>query len=154
MPEFPRDSAGAPLPYPLPDGDWHWSTTNTHGLAGAVVAPGPVALDAEWLARPRLDAARGYFEPEELALVDDFDAPAELVLWTAKEVVLKLVGVGLAGLPKCHLTAVRAPHALTVAYDGRSHEVHSCLAHEHVLAFAGGAASARFELHELEEILA
>lgn len=150
LPEFPRDSAGAPLPYH----DWHWSTTNTRGLAGGLVAPCPVALDAEWLKRPRLGAVRSYFDPRELALVAGFGAPAALVLWTAKEVVLKLTGVGLAGLPDCELISAEAPHALVVGFRGRRQRVHSMVAHEHVLAFACEADSPCFELEELEEVLA
>jgi phosphopantetheinyl transferase len=149
LPEFPRNSAGAPVPY---SGNWHWSTTNTHGLAAGVIAPGPVALDAEWLARPRLDAARSYLDEAELELLPDGDAPRELVLWTAKEVVLKLAGVGLAGLPHCRLVAAPAPDSLVVEHDGRRHVVHSRIAGEHVLAFACAAESPAWQLHELDEV--
>jgi len=145
---FPRNSAGAPRPYVVAGTEWTWSTTNTHGLAAAVTAPVPVAIDAEWCARPRLDAARAYFDDAELARVPAVEAPRELVLWTAKEVVLKLTGLGLAGLPRCRLLAV-AGDRLDVELDGRTYTVHSIVYGQHVLALASTRADVTWQLHAL-----
>jgi len=99
---WPRDDAGVPVAR----GGWHASFTDTAGLAAALVAPCAVAIDAEWLARPRWQAARARFvESGELALLDDDGRGSVLALWTAKEAVLKLARVGLADLGRCPLVA-------------------------------------------------
>jgi len=99
---WPRDADGVPAPVR----GWHASFTDTAGLVAAAVAPCAVALDAEWLGRPRWEAARERFlESGELALFGDDGRETVLALWTAKEAVLKLARVGLADLARCPLVA-------------------------------------------------
>jgi len=143
---LPADKSGAPLPR---DG-WHWSTTNTRGLIGALVAPCPVALDAEWVRRPRLDEIRSAFDPDELARVGASPGPAELAVWTAKEAVLKLTGVGLAGLPGCRVVEREGPGLLRVTLDRRAFRVRQQVWGEHLLAFACDAEEYEVRLETLE----
>lgn len=104
---WPRDEAGAPAPL----GGWHASWSDTTGRVAAVVAPSAVALDVEWLHRPRWQAARTRFqESGELARLASVAAgeperEAVLALWTAKEALLKLARTGLADLARCPLVA-------------------------------------------------
>jgi hypothetical protein len=104
---FPRDAERAPVAVRPPGGaTWHWSTTNTPGLAAGVVAPARVGVDAEWLDRPRIEAALEYFDAEELALLDRDERTGVLGLWSAKEAILKLTGVGMAGMGRVRLEGV------------------------------------------------
>lgn len=102
---WPRDEVGAPAPL----AGWHASWSDTTGLVAAVVAPVPVALDVEWLHRPRQGVARERFrESGELARLEAISAgealdEAVLALWTAKEALLKLARTGLADLGRCPL---------------------------------------------------
>lgn len=112
---WPRDEAGAPATL----AGWHASWSDTTGLVAAVVAHTSIALDVEWLHRPRQGAARERFrESGELARLEAL-APGEaedeavLALWTAKEALLKLARTGLADLGRCPLAA-----AERVAGDG------------------------------------
>ncbi len=151
---FPRDEQAAPVSFSDARGKtWHWSTTNTRGLVGAVVATEPVALDAEWRGR-RLDAVRAVFAPEELARLEGFPEPRELVLWTAKEAVLKLARVGLAGLSETRLFAVLSRDRLALCWQERRYAVRVFSLAEHVFAVTCAYPRFEIELHELDEVLA
>jgi hypothetical protein len=144
---WPRAASGAPAAV----GGWRASFTDTTGLAAALVAPLPVGLDAEWLRRPRWEAARERFRASgELALHDADDAAAVLALWTAKEALLKLAGVGLGDLARCPLLR-RDGELFRLEHRGREHEVLVRSVGEHVLACAS-AVPAELALHVLEPV--
>lgn len=143
--DWPRTAAGAPAPV---DG-WHASFADTTGLVVALVAPFPIGLDAEWCLRPRWAAARERFrESGELALLGADDRAAVLALWTAKEALLKLAGVGLADLARCPL---RGHHegVFRLEHAGRGHDVRVLSAGQHLVACAS-AAPIELALHTLE----
>ena len=145
--DWPRAASGAPAAI----AGWHASFADTTGLAVALVAPLPVGLDAEWLRRPRWEAARERFRASgELALLGADDAAAVLALWTAKEALLKLAGVGLADLGLCPLLR-RDGAVFRLQHRGREHEVRVVTVGEHVLACAS-AAPAELALHALEPV--
>ena len=121
------------------------------GLVGSLFAPCPAALDAEWLRRPRLAAIRPAFDPDELARAGSALAPPELAVWTAKEAVLKLVGVGLAGLPRCHVVEREGEGLLRLAFEQRSFRVRQLVWGEHLLAIACGTEEFHVELEALKE---
>ena len=145
--DLPRDADGAPRSL---DG-WHWSTTNTRGLVGALVAPCPVALDAEWLHRPRLAEVRAAFDRDELERIGTTPLPPELVVWTAKEAVLKLARVGLAALQRCRIVEREGPQILRVTLDHRTFRVRQLVWGEHLLAFACSAVDYDVRLETLQE---
>ena len=153
---FARDREGAPLPMATGQGEVFWSTTNTRGLVAGVVARAPVGVDVEPIARPRREAARAYLDDHEQALLASVTTPrvpAELALWSAKESVLKLAGVGVAGLPHCRLLAVGAPGRLVIELGRARYPVRQVVLEEHVLALACDAPEGfELELHALEEV--
>lgn len=147
---WPRTDTGAPAVVR----GWHASLADATGLALALVAPFPVAVDAEWRHRARLAAVRERFAASgELARLGDDSPDALLVLWTAKEALLKLAGVGLAELGLCTLLA-RADERVWLTHRGHAHEVLVRRVGAHWIAVAGvgpGAADS-VELHELQEV--
>ena len=152
---FPRDEEGVPTSFADAKGTtWHWSTTNTRGRVGGVVAPTPVALDAEWRGRSRLDAVRGSSAPDEMQKLEGFPEPRELVLWTAKEAVLKVARVGLAGLSKTSLFAVLSRDRLVLSYEEKRYAVRTFVLEEHVIAIACSEPRFEVELHELDGVTA
>jgi len=137
---FPRDAERAPLAARTNGTTWHWSTTNTTGLAAAVVAPVRVGIDAEWLDRPRIEAPLDYFEETERALLGLDERCGVLALWSAKEAVLKLTGIGMAGMGRVRLLAAPTGNRLSLAFDGEAYEVVLLWEGEHVIALAADAA--------------
>lgn len=145
--DWPRTGAGAPAAVR----GWHASWTDTTGLALALVARFPVAVDAEWSLRPRWEAAREHFrEAEELARLGSSSRDDVLALWTAKEALLKLAGVGLADLARCPLVR-RGGERFVLAYAGREHHVRVRRHGAHWIAWAS-AQPAELELHALLEV--
>ncbi|MEW6074296.1 MAG: 4'-phosphopantetheinyl transferase superfamily protein, partial [Planctomycetota bacterium] len=130
-----RDERGAPRP----SAGWHWTNTNTRGLAAALVAPVPVGIDAEWAHRPRFEAARARFDrddPGELARAGGRDREHVLLLWTAKEAVLKLTRAGIADLGRTSLTAVLGGERLRLESRGEEYEVRALRWNAHLIAVA------------------
>jgi hypothetical protein len=132
---WPRLPSGAPAPVH----GWHAAWADTTGLLVAAVAPIALGVDAEWLARPRWEAARARFlESGELARLGSEARADVLALWCAKEALLKLVGVGLADLARCPLERA-AGDVLHLVHAGRTHAVHLHRRRTHVLAWASAA---------------
>lgn len=145
--DWPRLPSGAPAPVH----GWHAAFADTTGLVVAAVAPVALGLDAEWLARPRWEAARARFEASgELARLGG-DARADvLALWCAKEALLKRAGVGLADLGRCPLVR-RAGDVLHLAHAGDTHAVALRRTPTHVLAWSA-AAPLELAWHALAEV--
>jgi len=132
---WPRLASGAPAPVR----GWHAAWADTTGLLVAAVAPVALGLDAEWLARPRWEAARARFaESGELARLGSDTRADVLALWCAKEALLKLAGVGLADLARYPLERA-AGDVLHLAHAGRTHAVHLHRTRTHVLAWTSMA---------------
>lgn len=143
--DWPRCASGAPAS----SGGWHASWADTTGLAAALVAPVPVGLDVEWLHRPRWEAARARFhESGELRRLGADDREPVLALWTAKEALLKLAGVGLADLGRCRLLW-RDGETFHLEHRTRPHDVRVLVAGQHLLACAS-AVPVELALHAHE----
>jgi hypothetical protein len=146
-----EDWPAAPSGAPAVRLGWRASFADTSGLVAALVARVPLAVDVEWLGRARLEAVRARFRADgELSRLGAEDDVALLSLWTAKEAVLKLAGVGLAGLARCVLVE-REPHGLRLRFDGREHAVPVRTVGRHVIAWAS-ARPAAVELVPLQEV--
>ena len=104
---------------PLPANGRHWSASHTTGAAGAALAPFPVGFDLE---RER------ELRPELVARFLSAGEPRvePLVAWTAKEAVLKKLGIGIAGLPRCRIVARPDEFRVELELDGILHHAHVC----------------------------
>jgi len=117
-----RCSTSAPQPRvrygpPLPANGTYWSASHTTGAAGAAVAPFPLGFDLERSRTMRTELARRFLSPSEPRI-------EPLVAWTAKEAVLKKLGLGMAGLSRCTIVARESDDRLQLAFDGARHDVH------------------------------
>jgi len=138
---FPYDAGRVPQPSHAGGRTWHFSTTNTRGLAAAIVAPCPVGIDAEWLDRPRIAAPLAYFSPEERALLGLDERRGVLALWSAKESVLKLTRVGIAGMGRVHLLSASPTGRLRLAFEDATFGVAILFRGDHVVSIASEAES-------------
>lgn len=105
---------------PLPNDGWHWSLAHRGAWTAAVVATTPVGIDVE-IIRPRPDEV---FDETggaaEWAILGGRSVDAFFRLWTAKEAVLKLRGLGMAGWDRCRVTS--APSASRLVISLEEHE--------------------------------
>ncbi len=129
------DASGAPLPV----GDLHWSKADSRGAVLVAAASAPVGVDVERFGRPRLNALSERFGAEAAAVTGRSDEAALLAGWCAREAVLKLHGLGLAGLGRTRWLALAPidapPHrpgsssaaprdaVATLAFDHHIHRV-------------------------------
>ena len=125
------DPPSIPDGAPLPANGTYWSASHTQGAAGAATAPFPVGLDLERARTLRSELAQRFLSPSEPPI-------APLVAWTAKEAVLKKLGLGMAGLSRCTIVARESDDRLRLDFDGAPHDVylrmhgelHAALSHD------------------------
>ena len=137
-----HDERDAPVPF----AGVHWSLTHTRAWVAAALDTRPIGVDVEALRLPR--------GPRESALDDTErdlfgDAPLELAFarcWTAKESVLKLLGVGLLELGRCQLVDLGPEGTCLVEHRGTTRRVQQRSLGDHVLAVC---ASGALEWHGL-----
>jgi 4'-phosphopantetheinyl transferase len=99
--DWAQDARGAPLPR----GGWFWSIAHSRQWAAAVIHDRPVGIDVEPadVTRDRLRELTA--SPSEWKSVAHLSHSFTRV-WTAKEAVLKAVGVGLSGLDRCRIRRI------------------------------------------------
>ena len=101
---------------PIPSEGVHWSLTHKEQYVAAVCAPFAVGIDIEKI-RPFNDKLYQRIGTEtEWALAPEITEILFFRYWTAKEAVLKAVGVGMVGLSHCRVQAIIDNDHLEVAY--------------------------------------
>ena len=101
---------------PLPSDGIHWSLAHTEAYVAGVVAPFPVGIDVERIAKPRIDISSRVANDAERNLADSVDDDLFCRYWTAKEAVLKAEGVGLRGLSECVIEEIIDERQLRIRY--------------------------------------
>lgn len=114
LPETPKDEEGVPIPL----NNVFWSITHKSGYVGGVAATSTVGIDIERL-RPCSEALfRRIADQDEWALHDTDPILLFFRYWTAKESVLKALGVGIKGLSRCKIRGITDNEHLLVEFDG------------------------------------
>jgi 4'-phosphopantetheinyl transferase len=113
---------------PLPSGGVYWSLTHASDYVGAVTAPCPIGLDVERIAAFTAVLKERLAGPSEWALASPVDDTLFCRFWTAKEAVLKAVGAGLSGLPRCSIVEVVDDDELRLSYESVVWTVSHCSA--------------------------
>ena len=110
---------------PLPSNGWYWSLAHAGPCVAGVVCRQPVGVDLEPISERRPELVAAALSPAERELLKPFGTAAFVRGWTAKEAVLKKLGVGLTELSRCRIVAVDAERGtLELEHDGRGHRAH------------------------------
>lgn len=121
---------------PQPSNGWYWSIAHKPLYVAGVAGPGPLGIDIE----PVHPRTRRLFnkiaDHSEWRLGDEDEWHLFFRFWTAKEAVLKAVGMGLKGLSHCRVIAVEGPGCMTLDYKGGLWTVRQDLCNGHMAAVA------------------
>ncbi len=128
---------------PIASNGWHWTISHTSlgdaGLVAAAVSRNPVGIDAEALGTPRPEVVDQALSAAERRLFrDSGEAIAFTRTWTAKEAVLKKLGLGLMSLSELRLEDVDGDLCV-LERDGVRHAVESRSFLPFIVAVAGRA---------------
>jgi 4'-phosphopantetheinyl transferase len=131
--ELLKDGNGVPCPV---DGIY-WSLSHKPKYVAAVVSNGKVGIDIEQV-KPRTESlfARVAGDGEWELKQKSWDTLFRY--WTAKEVVLKVIGIGIGGLRTCRITAVLDDNHITLDYRGRLFLVEQLRHNDHIVSVLKG----------------
>lgn len=121
--EFPKNEKGAPLPL----NGVYWSLTHKPLYVGGAAALQPLGIDLE-MKRPiamKIFDRVALGKEWQLAINAGLDSRrAFFMFWTAKEALLKRLGLGLSkGLAACEIEAVNDDCEVTLSCKGQSFRV-------------------------------
>ncbi|CAB5161968.1 hypothetical protein D3OALGB2SA_5485 [Olavius algarvensis associated proteobacterium Delta 3] len=108
---------------PIPCSGIYWSLSHKSEAVGGVVSPNRVGIDIETI-RPVTEPLYGRVAGEtEWRLSASDRLETFFRFWTAKEAVLKAVGIGFAGMGKCRIVDIPDDAHLTIVYEDRNWQV-------------------------------
>ncbi|RUA00950.1 MAG: hypothetical protein DSY89_05610 [Deltaproteobacteria bacterium] len=133
---FPKNDDGAPIPAH----GIHWSISHKTDYVSGVVATGPVGIDIERMRKVSCAIMEYIADDQEWRLIGGKAPVAFFRFWTAKEAVLKAMGVGFTGLSHCRILQVIDDGCLAAGYDKKHFIVHQrWFTRDHIAAITGPA---------------
>ena len=121
---------------PRPANGWHWSVAHKPGYVAGVAGLVPLGIDIEPVSPRNHNLFSKIATPAEWQLGHEEEWHLFYRFWTAKEAVLKAVGMGLKGLSRCRVVAIDGPCHITLEYDGRRWSVEQVFQDGYLAALA------------------
>ena len=121
---------------PQPSDGWHWSVAHKPAYVAGVVGPEPVGIDIEPCRKRSASLLTKIADEAEWRLGCEDRWCLFYRFWTAKEAVLKAVGIGMRGLSDCRVVRIEGASRLTVAFRGQQWTVQQCFRDGHWAALA------------------
>lgn len=127
--ELLKDENGVPCPA----AGIYWSLSHKPRYVAAVVSTDRVGIDIEEVkARDELLFARVASEGEWELKEKSWDTFFRY--WTAKEAVLKVIGIGIGGLTACQIVSVPDENHITLSYKGHPFLVEQLRYNNHIVS--------------------
>ena len=127
--EVLKDEKGVPCPV----SGIHWSLSHKPKYVAAVVSRDKVGIDVEEM-KPRPESLFARVASNEEWRLKDRSRDAFFCYWTAKEAVLKAIGIGIGGLKTCRITSVPDENHITLNYKGQSFLVEQLRYENHIIS--------------------
>ena len=119
---------------PLPAGGYFWSLAHKTEYVAGVVADFPIGVDIEKIRPCAPGLYRMAADEAEWKLGGGAGDLLFFRYWTAKEAVLKSVGIGLQGLSKCRIVKIVDEHHLILSYKRSEFDVEHFYFNGHIAA--------------------
>ncbi len=113
LPTLEKDSDGVPVP----SNGVFWSLSHKPEYVAGVIATHPVGIDVERIRPVQSSLADKVIDSNERQLAGMISDALFYRYWTAKEAVLKAVGVGLKGLAQCKIDRIIDETTLMISFQ-------------------------------------
>lgn len=124
----------SPEGVPLPTGGYFWSLAHKSAYVAGVVADFPIGLDIEKIRPCAPGLYRMTADEQEWKLGNMVTDRLFFRYWTAKEAVLKSIGIGLKALSKCRIIEIVDDRHLLLSYEHRAFNVEHFYFNGHIAA--------------------
>lgn len=124
-----KDENGAPRPV----GGIYWSLSHKPKYVAAVVSRDKVGIDIEEI-RPRPESLFARVASDEEWGIKQKSRDTLFRYWTAKEAVLKVIGIGIGGLRTCRITSVPDENHIALDYKGQTFLVEQIRHENHIVS--------------------
>jgi 4'-phosphopantetheinyl transferase len=118
---------------PCPVGSVYWSLSHKPRYVAAVVSKEKVGIDIEEM-KPKAESLFAHVASNEEWQLKDKSWDTLFRYWTAKEAILKVVGIGIGGLRTCRITSVPDKNHVTLDYKGHTFLVEQLLHRNHIVS--------------------
>jgi 4'-phosphopantetheinyl transferase len=128
--ELQKDENDVPCPF---DGHY-WSLTHKSKYVAAVVGKDKIGIDIEEI-KPRSKSIFSLVaSDEEWDRAQDRSLDTFFRYWTAKEAVLKAIGIGIGGLKTCRVVSVPDEHHIILHYEDHTFRVEQLYHKNHIVS--------------------
>jgi len=127
--ELKKDIRGAPLPF----NNYYWSISHKVLYSAAVIAREPIGIDIEEIKPRSIGLWKRVADEEEWNYVEQ-NLFNFFRYWTAKEAVLKAIGIGIADLSICRIIGVPNEKYIYLEYKGQKWLVEQIEYDNHLIA--------------------
>jgi 4'-phosphopantetheinyl transferase len=127
--ELRKDEKGVPCPV---NGNY-WSLSHKPKYVAAVVSKDRVGIDIEEI-KPRPESLFARVASDEEWELRERSWDTLFCYWTAKEAILKVIGIGIGGLKACRIISVLDENHITLDYNGQSFLVEQLRYKNHIVS--------------------
>lgn len=131
-PRFLKNEENAPIP----ENGVYWAISHKPTCVAGVVATSPVGIDIEKVKPMGRKMFEQIASDTEWALFGERAEISFFRMWTAKEAVLKSIGIGYRGIENCYVREVVDSHRLTMAYENDVWQVSHFYMDDHIVAMS------------------
>ena len=128
-----KDEKGAPCPV---NGNY-WALSHKPEYVAAVVSKDEVGIDIEEI-KPRPESLFARVASDEEWEIQERSWDTFFRYWTAKEAILKVIGIGISGLKTCRIISVPDENHIALDYKGHSFLVEQLRYKNHIVSVLKG----------------
>jgi 4'-phosphopantetheinyl transferase len=127
--ELLKDEKGVPCPV----AGTYWSLSHKPKYVAAVVSKENVGIDIEEI-KPRAASLFAHVASDEEWALKERSWDILFRYWTAKEAILKVIGIGISGLKTCRIISVPDENHITLGYNGHLFLVEQLRYKDHIVS--------------------